>query len=429
MSGNPSEGNNPSQKPRRGTTFQLEFPTMPSLTRIPKRVELYQKQYKQDVMVISMPITGQLWFDMIPTGLPVRFSWQQGSIGTTWYGYVSFISKNVAVQREQTMEVHCIGASFPLKERANRVFTNSSIPEAAEVIAKEHGFSFVGSPHPRKFSQLIMAGHSYWEWLVEQATRIGYAILVDGTTLHFRELDQMIDQSVSSVPLLAFGESRSLYRGQYYDRTLDEFRVLKGEHIEGSEHLRAEKYVAGVDHSTGSAVVSSSNPQTVGTALKETTNDVLFSEYRTDQVIENDTAAQDMSKGAAQMARLNMPAKVKCQGDARIRPYSTVQISGTGTLTDGYWVVKEAHHIFQKFGDYNIDMTVVTDGTGANQATNFRERQASNVSTVNIADRMINPENEKARKSQTQLTQLSPAIMPHKHGFKRSPALWNSLGR
>jgi tRNA A37 threonylcarbamoyltransferase TsaD len=35
------------------------------------------------------------------------------------------------------MKIHCVGASYPLKQRATRVFYNSSVPEAVEVIAKE----------------------------------------------------------------------------------------------------------------------------------------------------------------------------------------------------------------------------------------------------------------------------------------------------
>jgi len=431
MSDNAKHLNNQSNKARRDTKFKLSFPTMPSLLREPRKIELHQAQYQQDVMVVTFVITGQLWFDTIPTGLPVKFTWSQAMVEKEWYGYVSSISKTVAnSQREKTMEVHIVGSSFPLKNRDARVFIDKTIPEIAEMIARENGFAFVGDKDSRRFPQLTMAGHSYWEWLQEQAKRIGFVLLVDGTTLYFRKLDSFINQNITEVPVLYAGETQSQYRGQYYDRTLDMFRVVKGDYIESGDTLRTEKNSGGIDPLTQIAYVVSSTPKESGEALRANINDVLFSEYRTDQVSSGFSDSQSVADGAAQMARLNMPAKVKCQGDPRIRPYGTVHVLGTGELTDGYWVVKEVVHIFQKFGDYNIEMTVVTDGTGSNTGSAFRIQQDNNMSKINIPEIVAQSKilENSVNNARTNLSQISPAILPTEQGFKQTGSRWISSG-
>lgn len=427
MSGSTRRLNNAFQKPRRSTSFSLVFPTVPSLAKEPRKVELHQKQKHHDVMVITFTTTGGLWFDELHTGVPIKFSWSQGLVSNEWYGYVSSISKTVATQRERIMQVHCVGSSFPLKERVTQTFSDATVPEIAEQIAAEHSMGFSGDSHARRFSQLTIAGHSYWEWLQEQASRIGFAMFVENNVLYFKDFDSIINKDSSSVPVLYSDISASRYHGQYFDRTLDLFRVLKGEYVEDNSPLRTEKNAGGINPFTEEVITATMRPDDVGDALRSNVSDVLFSEYRTDQVVGSYLDAESASKGAAAMARFNLPARIKCAGDPRISPYHPVRILGTGELTDGFWLVREATHIFQKFGDYNIEAVIVTDGTGANNVTAFRGRTPAYMSTVNIMERLDNPQIN--IDLSTNLSITSPNILPKEQGYKRSPSLWQTIPR
>ena len=423
--------NNPVVKNRRGTSFRITFPTMPSLNKEPRRVDLHQAQYQHDVLIISFKTTGFNWFEDIPTGLPVQFSWTQVGVTKDWYGYVAFVSRtNASQQIEQTMEVHCVGSSFPLKERANRVFTNSTIPEAAATIAREFNLNFIGDSHPRRFPQIMMAGHSYWEWLAEQAKRIGFVLRVDGSNLYFQQIDKYVDSKITSAPVLFSGDTPSLYKNSFLERTLDKFVVLRGDYIESGESLRTEKVTGGVDLDTSETFSSKKTPNNVGTDFRTKLSDVLFSEYRSDQVMSTISDAELMSEGAAQLARLSMPAKVHAQGDPRMAPHSPVYVMGTNELTDGFWLIKDIVHTFKKYDDYIATMTIVTDGTGKNKVGAFRGRQSPTISTVNI-NSLIEQSNGVSTlntRYTTGLAQLSPAIIPSEQGFKRSPALWVTRG-
>lgn len=378
------------RKYRRGTNTRVSFPNLPSLEVQPSRIDLYQKQYSHDVMVLEYYSVSSLWFETIKTGAPITFTWNQDTLKKEWIGYVTAISKVDAPQRMNSMKLLCVGGSFPLKERVTRVFENTTIPEVVEKIASEYGFAFIGEPHEQRFSQLTISGSSYWEWIQEQAQKIGYGVLVDGMNFIFLPIDKLIDFGFSSAPFLSMGDSLAPFNTQFLDRTLDELKVINGDNIEDTTNYRAVKNVGGVDPVTNQVYLSSDSPKDTGINVRETNGQVLFSEYRTDRVINDAKAAEAAAKGAAQMARFSIPATAKAQGDPRVRPFGTVFISGTGTLTDGFWIVKEARHMFHKIGDYHLELKLATDGVGVTVETPFRSRPNNEVGAVNLESALKN---------------------------------------
>jgi phage protein D len=413
-------------KYRKGTVYEVSLPTLPSLSLQPRRVELIQEQYTHDILKLEFTNTSPAWFELVKTGVPIKFYWSQENKNKTWFGYVSFISKNVNTQIEDVMEVHCIGSTFPLKERLAKVFTNTSIPSAVKQIVTDMGFKYVGEEHPRIFEQLSVSGHSYWEWIQEQAKRIGYGVVVDGMVFCFRPLDKLINQGITSIPFLSIGNTSIQFNAQAVDRTLDWFKVLNGEYLEDASALRTVKGMSGIDPLTSELIYAEASPSSVGQALRETINDTIFYEPRSDQVIHDGNSAQNMADGAAALARFNMIAKAKCQGDPRIRPFYPVLIDGTGPLTDGYWIVKKVTHTFARIGDYQIEMTVQVDGTGVNNIT--AERQGTNtvVGMVNLSEVMGNggANINSVDNNSAFLKITSPQFVVKEQGFKRTPARW-----
>jgi len=374
-----------STKFRRGTNFKVTFPTLPSLTFQPSRVDLYQKRNNHDILVMEFYAVSPLWFKTITTGAPIQFSWTQDTLTRYWVGYVSSISKVDAAQRTNLMTITCVSATFLMKQRSTRVFTDVRVTDVVEQLATEFGFNYVGGvPSEPVFPQLAIAGSSYWEWIQEQAKRIGYGVVVDGMNFVFKPLDKIIDLWFSDAPVLSIGNTGAAFNTQYLDRTLDYFKVLSGDNIEDSNDFRTVKNVGGVDPLTAKYYTENASPANSGASLRTSVADVLFSEYRSDRVAHSSVAAQALATGSAELARFNIPAKVKCQGDPRIRPFGTVFISGTGELTDGFWMVREAQHMFHKIGDYQMDLTIATDGLGDTQESAFRSRGANLVGTVNL---------------------------------------------
>lgn len=419
------------RKYRKGTSTRVSFPTLPSLTAQPRRIDLYQKQYNHDIMVLEFASESTLWFETLKTGVPVRFVWRQDTLDKNWIGYVSSIQKINAPQRTNIMQIVCVGATFGMKQRATRVFPNSTIPQAIQTIAEEFGFNVVTEAHPQVFTQLTIPGLSYWEWINEQAKRIGYGIIVDGLNFILLPLDKLIDITFSNSAVLAMGNSGAPFNTQFLDRTLDKFEVINGDNVESSTNFRTVKNVGGVDPIDGSIVLSSRAPTEDGTPLRETESSVLFSEYRTDQVVNSLVAAQQISKGAAQMARFSIPATALGQGDPRIRPFGALFIAGTGNITDGFWVVREAHHMFHKVGDYMVDLKIATDGIGdAIVETPFRTRTDLAVGTVNLNEALNNGgvTNLSFDVDSVELTNTNVVQNEAEQGFITAPSRWKRVG-
>lgn len=415
------------KKYRRGTVYGLSFPTLPTIKLTPRRVEILQKQHRHDLLIMEFSNTSPKWFELMKTGVPFEFTWSQAGISNSFVGYVSYVSKNVAGQIEDVMEVHCVGSTFPLKERANRVFSNTTIPMAVKKTVEEFGFNFIGEDNGVVFDQLTMAGHSYWEWIQEQAKRIGYGVSVHNMNFFFRPLDKLIDQSMTNAPVLELTSTEYGINNELFDRTLDWFKVLNGEYIEDSDALRATKTVGGVDPLTGSRLSSTKSPNAVGVNLRSDVNDVLFSEFRSDKVVNSRVTAEAVASGAAHRARFNMPAMIKCQGDPRIRPFAPVVVRGTGPLTDGYWIATEVRHMFARIGDYQIEMKAAADGTGLDQTTSIRQGTQSAVGVVNLEEAMKgdSPIVSALKQSKAVLQNKSHLVKESKQGFKRTPAKWS----
>ncbi len=414
-------------KYRRGTKFQVTWPTISEFTVQPRRIDLIQKQYFHDVVIFEFSKTSHLWFETIKTGVPVQFTWTQENLTRTWIGHVSAIDKDESPSRENLMKIHCVSATYPLKQRATRVFRQTTIPDAVSTVVKEFGFNFVGTNHPMVFEQLNLSGHSYWEWIQEQAKKIGYGLIVDGLNFIFKPIDELINLGFSSAPIMSMTASSAMPANQQFlDRTLDNIKVINGEHVENVSELRMTKTVGGVDPITSKSYVSTSSPGSVGSSIRQEVGDVLFDDYKTDVVAHGSSAVAYSSEAAAQLSRLSLPAIIKGQGDPRLRPFSPVLIQGTGQPTDGFWIVEEVTHMLHQVGDYSVKARILTDGMGNSASHSFRQRDTSLVGTINLNEALKNggKQLQMFNKKDVAVKSSTLILSSKNQGFKRTPTSW-----
>ena len=420
-----------STKYRRGTATQVQFPTLPSLTSQPARIDLVQKRYQHDLLTLTFQSESTLWFDTIRTGIPITFEWRQDTLVKNWIGYVSHVERTNAPQRTNQMKIVCVGPTFVLKERATRVFLNSTIPDAIATILGEFGFNVITEQHSQTFDQLVITGQSYWQWITEQAKRIGYGILVDGMTFVLRPMDSLIDMTYSNAPVMSLGNAAAPFNTQYLDRTLDKFTIIHGDNVELDSDRRTNKNVGGVDPTDASTHYSVASPDSTGYALRETVSNVLFDEFRTDRVVHTDVDAKAAAVAASNMARFSIPATINGQGDPRLRPFGTLYVSGTGSTTDGFWMATEVTHMFHKVGDYTTTMTVATDGVGdAIVETPFRTRNTDGSGTVNLNESLTNGAGATLMfgMDSVKLMAYAEYLSEANQGWLQTPSRWKSVG-
>jgi phage protein D len=371
-------------KPRRSTTYKIEYPTLPSIEIQPKEAVLTQKQKHHDILVLDYFGTSLKNANLLKTGVPVKLSWKQGSRSMEWLGYVNSVSREIGTQKSKPMKVYCVGSSFVLKQRKTKTYKDKTIPEIAASIAKENNLKFVGENHSRRFSQLVISGHTQWEWLHEQANRIGYVMYVQGTNLVFRPIDKLIDETSSDAPVFQMWDSTIPKQSAHPDRTLDHFKVMVGENIEGYGPDRASKQIGGVNPVTGESFTAKRSPSETGSGIRELLSDTLFNDFNSDQVANSKLDAKNAAESSAHLARFNIPAKILGQGDPRVSPYKLIYVEGSGNQTDGFWVVNQVTHRLFFSGIYSLEMVVLTDGTQKNKKNSKRNSDKQVIGFINV---------------------------------------------
>jgi hypothetical protein len=413
-------------KYRRSTSYKVAFPTAPSLTAVPSFVELKQEKGSHDILTLKFKRTSALWFQVLKTGTPVVFTWNQNGRVTSWCGYVNVVSKQTASQIEQDFKVVCVGTSYVLKTKSQLVFKNSTITEAAEKIAKQANLAFVSVPTSRRFETLAITGQSYWEWLQQQAKRIGYVCLVRNGTMYFTPADTLIDVFMPDSAVLAAEPVATPSDGKPFDRTLDSFTVLNSDYLDHDVlPQRTTRVTSGVNPVTGQVFGANSSPNRHGTALRQKETPTLFSAY-SDEVVHSATSARNAAYEEARALQFSTVAHVIGQGDPRVHPYSTVLIQGTGPETDGYWVTASVTHSFWFTGQYTVEGRVMSDGLGKTVATSTRKPDGKAHGTVNLTAAALSSLRASATNtSSVRLLSKRPIYVESQQGFSQLGTVWS----
>jgi hypothetical protein len=204
------------------------------------------------------------------------------------------------------------------------------------------------------------------------------------------------------------------------------FKINNGEYIEQGSESRSVKVSNGIDPFTGREFSQKSSPSKAKNALRRTTADALFEEPMSFRVSLSKTQAKAHSAGYAALVRYNIPAKAVAIGDPRIRPYSLVNVEGTGEQSDGYWLVDSVKHVFNKTGAYMAELKLLSDGTGKNKASSTRQATVGITGTVNLVEALRKKKSSLATVSKSTLSSKTALIKETGQGFNRTPARWKA---
>ena len=369
---------------RNGTTFTVSYPDFPSFTTAPHNFRLIQERGKHDVIHVSYSSFDKFYQKGLKTGVLMHVIWKNENSKGEFLGHVYDVNMKAQASMKRNIVVKGIGASFRLKEGGSKVWRNKTASEIATAIAKEKKLKPVVTQTPIRFGQQSLTGHTLWEKLQELAERIGFVCQVIGVELHFHPIDKMIDHFSSVIPVLSYHDNDMNQDAMFEAHTLDMFHTTVGSMSETSGQTKKDKIVTGLDPITGKLFSHTSSPSKTGKNIRISPKEELFKEMIPTRVAETPAIARAMADGFAQLARFSVHAEGYAQGNAHIAPYRTVEISGSGDETDGFWVVKRAEHFCTFDGRYTTEFTCMTDGTGQNKQNNFRPTSAGKIGTRNI---------------------------------------------
>ena len=407
---------------RYGTSFDVLYPDFPSFNKQPLWFELTQEQGKQDVLKLAYTSYDKFYQTALKTGALIKLTWKNQNSQGTFHGHFYDSTHTSQATVERNIMVTAVGASFALKEGGSKMWKNKTASEIAIDIAKKNKLKPIVTSSPIRFGQQSLNGHTYWEKLQELAARIGYVCQVIGVELHFHPIDKMIDHFSTVIPALSFQDAMFNSGHTVDGHTLDKFKSKVGSLSELGAHTKKTKNVSGIDSITGKVFNNTSAPSKVGKNVRKTNAAELFKENIPTRVAESPAVAKAMAEGFAQLARFSLHAEGSAQGNANIAPYKTIEINGTGEVTDGFWVVKKATHFCHVDGRYNVEFTCMTDGTGANKATQFRPSSASVVPTRNLVSEMAT--GMKTKTTQPKISKKVPLVNQSNAGVKLSSNRW-----
>lgn len=406
-----------------GNSFNVSFPDFPGFDLSPYRIELIQGMGKHDILKLHYRDTIPYMLEGLTTGALVDVNWKNDKVSGNFKGYKYDSTYSSAIDRKRRTVMTFLGASFVLKESGYHIWVNKTATEIITEIANKFKLKPIVTPHSTRFSQQSMAGHTYWEKATELADLIGYGIQVQGTELHCHPVDTMIDKFLTTVPQLAFSDYGAGVDAVHEARTLEYFEPKLGDYLEGKRHRRTEKIVKSVDPYTAKVYDAVSSPNNTGKKLQKNTKDPLFSQIETRTVSASNSMAKGLAKGKAEKSRLSLTARGAGQGDPRIAPWRTIEVSGTESSANGLWVVETAHHTMHANSFYSVEFTCVTDGTEKN-STGTRASEIGTVPYRNISYELSSPTNGKP--TQSVLNTSSTIISQANTGFKVTPRRWEA---
>lgn len=413
----------PMRQKTRENYFEVTFPDYPSIETAPYKVELIQSMGAHDIAYIHFPQTLSILIEGLSTGTPVKIRWKNDKVEGTFFGYKTDSLYKSSVIRQKRTVLTCFGASYPLKDNENKIWTNKTAPDIVKDIASKFNLKAVVTPHPIVWSQQSMAGHSWWEKIRELADRIGYAVQMQGSELHFHPVDKMIDRFLTSIPVLALLDSGAGFDTSYNGRTLEYFEPTIGDYTEHLPNKRAEVIIRGVDPVTGKVYTEKASPNKTGKNLKKKTKDPLFRNIDTRAVISSKSMAEQIAKAKAELSRLTISARGRGQGDPRIAPWRTVDIRQTESAATGLWVIKSVTHTILANQQYYVEFECLADGT-QEQTSGDRASKGDAQPTVNIADALEYGTNSMV--SSTTLNSQTLIVNQADTGFNVTPRRWET---
>lgn len=407
---------------RLGNSFSVSYPDFPSITTLPRSVTIHQDMNMHDRFELHYRNIPVALFSALKTGVLIEISWKNDkSYGKIW-GYVTVVSTPVQQRQYREVIVKGVGSSYPLKDKDSKVWVNKTASEIATEIAKKANLKPIVTPHSTRFTQHSLAGQSYWEKLRELANLIGYGVQISGTELHFHPIDKMINQFMTTIPVMAIKDQLTSPSNYYNAPTLDAFNPLINDFNEMSQNLRTENSVNGVDPVTGKAYTSKTSSNNVGKSLRKNTKDPLFNSKKTNVVVNSSSMARALSEAASQLGRFTISAPGTGQGDPRVAPWRTVEVRGVADSIDGFWIVQKVEHYLHADGRYQMEFTFLADGTGSNKPSAFRPSSAGNVPYRNIINDIVS--NPKGKVTSTTLSAKSPLVSQGSAGYKINPRRW-----
>lgn len=321
-----------------------------------QQVELDLSEDKHDL--IRLRVTGMPPKTVVSfVNAPVRVSWSQGNQGHEFRGYVAYVlptyQSNVGLINNsplQVTDVICMGASFVMKAKKNRLWEKVSLEAIVSKLALEYRFSYEIPQDNFRFFRLVQSGESDWEFLLRVVHDLGYSMTAHGTHIHVFNRMRAVTRNISYHRLLIPGRS---------SLSLEPNQILRFDGTVGYVTPEGNSNVdtlSVLDNAGKVTTLSRTSPTTrTGDALPN-----LF----TDQLSGTSTSVDYARKTLASRGRHKFPfsAKIEATGTPGVLPGGLVLVDDFESQFDGLWYVTDICQTLTRDRHYS-EISVLKDTT------------------------------------------------------------------
>jgi phage protein D len=328
---------------------------------VPSLVRIKETEYEHDMATVEY-WGGDITTDSVASGVPIAITWGNANRSSrVLYGYVNDASRRTSSLSTATeltdrnaLVLRCVGASWVLKQAGSASFHEMTIPQVISQIASQFGFSANVAAHPTVWSNLQMAGRTYWAFCVELAKRIGYTFYAINTQLVCKPRQTNPKQLASLA---------AVYNCKTDPAVMPTFIPTVGANSNFGGLLR-NRQLSGIDVRTGQPIFASVNGAGTPTVLGAAADTPVFSSIE-HMTVRSQADAEARIAGAGMLNQLYITAEAPgTYGDPAVSKGSLIFVSGANGAQDGLWYVCNALHEINK-RLYQTDLDLGRDSTGA----------------------------------------------------------------
>jgi phage protein D/phage baseplate assembly protein gpV len=248
-------------------------------------------------------------------------------------GEITAVDLNVTPEHAPTLVARGYARSHRLhRGRQSKSYQNVADSDVATTIAQQAGLQAQTDPTGVVHDYLYQNNQTGWEFLRERATRLGYELFVDGTTMYFRKPQVNQDQAAA----LNLWETLLTLRVKISSAFQAGTVVVRGWDPQAKDAIVGTASNGSLAPSTG---IGQSGAQIAGGAFGDSTI------YVVNRPVDNATEANALAQAVFDSLDGNfIHAEGTMLGDPSIKPGVTVPLSAVGSRLSGQYYVTSAIH-------------------------------------------------------------------------------------
>ncbi len=332
--------------------FKVTFPKSEITSRITwVSMQMLQDINRHDACTLTFTSFKSSFSDTLNPGTPVTVSYGSRGRRALFVGTIAKVSPSRKVDGYFEHTITCVAASRQLRDTARTTWRNKTCPEVVTDIGTRLGFKVVTVQHSLRKATITQAGGSYWNLLTELSKICGYALRVEGTTIYFLPLVNMIKIFRSTAPRFAFSQTKNTSR-------LSQFTPTIGNTSDDPDDIADSATVTAFGPSASEYSDVTEYPSSAVRARKRRLS--KFDRSNPHIVAYTKAEARALAKGMADRGQMAFDALLSGSGAPGMAPYHPVWVDSGSSETSGWWITKSARHYICN-GAYTVEGIVSTD--------------------------------------------------------------------